>query len=218
LKRRVLYLGTQLPTYLDPAIEWVHMPAITVTPRPLELLQESLPFLKPTTHVILTSRYAALFLQERVEQYFGDAELLKDKVALVIGETTKKALSQGSYREIYSASHAVQEGFFPLLQSLDREKVFLFYPRSSRARARLASYLEEQRFPHHICDLYDTASLPLSYPLETIDEVVFTSPSTVASFFTQYSKFPQKLAFQAIGPITQAALERAIEAKRSALS
>jgi uroporphyrinogen-III synthase len=58
------------------------------------------------------------------------------------------------------------------------------------------------------CDLYDTVSQEIcpKPDLDQVDEIVFTSPSTVKAFVEIFGGLPRGKKCLAIGPITQQAL------------
>lgn len=205
--RRVLYLGTHLPPDQE-GIECIHYPIIEVKCKDLESLRSSFLNFTKSTHLIFTSRHAVLFTMEAIEYFFGNYALLKDKIAIVIGPATKESLSCCDIKYLV-AEVSTQEGIISLLDQMDLTEAYLFYPRSSRARSNLALYLEQKKYPHHICDLYDThGSILQELPdLEKFDEILFTSPSTVESFFSQIQSVPKHIKLKAIGPITAQAIE-----------
>jgi uroporphyrinogen-III synthase len=100
-----------------------------------------------------------------------------------------------------------------LLDKLECERAYFFYPRSSKARPVLSYYLRVRKLRHQVCDLYDTLdhSGALLPPLEKFDEIVFTSPSTVEAFQKIQVTLPKNIIIKAIGPITKASLENYFE-------
>ncbi len=144
------------------------------------------------THVIFTSQEAVRYLDQP----------LHDKQVIAVGEATAKAVrSRGG--EPLVANPSTQEGVMALLQTLDLSNAFLFFPHSVKARGGLIQFL---RFYRHVClPLYDTLfQKPEPVPdLDAIDEIVFTSPSTVEGFIRIFGALPRNKKLTAIGPITQ---------------
>ena len=59
-----------------------------------------------------------------------------------------------------------------------------------------------------MCPIYDTRTVqPKVVPdLTKVDEIVFTSPSTVKAFLDVFSEIPQDKKLTTIGPVTEQAL------------
>jgi uroporphyrinogen-III synthase len=72
----------------------------------------------------------------------------------------------------------------------------------------LRDYFEENHIKYHECVLYNTVSQkPYPLPdLKTINEIVFTSPSTVNAWLELFGQLPANIPITAIGPITKACL------------
>jgi len=189
----VLYLG------LDPK-GWphaIHYPVIR-TERIVSEVPQSWP---QFTHVIFTSRSAV--------RHWWEVHPSFDKIAIAIGEGTAEELRARGVEPLV-APEAVQEGVIALLEQIDLENAFIFFPCSKRARPNLTRYLAGRGLRFLRLDLYDTLfQRPDPVPsLEGIDEIVFTSPSTVEGFLRIFADFPRGKNLTAIGPITQKALDR----------
>ncbi len=76
------------------------------------------------------------------------------------------------------------------------------------SRSVLLAFFQERKIRFVACDLYDTVTQKLEPvpDLKTIDEIVFTSPSTVRGFLEIFGHLPQDKRWHAIGPITARAL------------
>ncbi len=149
------------------------------------------------THIIFTSQSAVFYWKED----------LRGKTVIAIGEATGEALRSKGVKPLI-APNATQEGVIALLSQMDLQQSFLFWPRSQRSRPHLIEYLICTKIPFFALDLYDTQlQRPEFVPnLEEIDEIVFTSPSTVEGFLKIYGSLPQNKKLIAIGPITQKSL------------
>jgi uroporphyrinogen-III synthase len=106
------------------------------------------------------------------------------------------------------AQDETQEGVVQLLKSLPLENSYIFLPRSSLSRPVLVQFFEEQGIRYQTFDLYDTVTQGLEPKpdLDLVDEIVFTSPSTVRAFIEIFGALPKHKKLVAIGPITQSAL------------
>jgi len=106
---------------------------------------------------------------------------------------------------IWQATEFTQEGVISSFQDKLTKNSYVLYPRSSLARPLLTRFLIEKNIPHETLDLYDTVCQePLPKPsLSQIQEIVFTSPSTVEGFFKVFSKVPNGVEVSFQGPVTQ---------------
>lgn len=208
-KPTLLYLGTDPTKYVSDAIV-THCKMIEIVPRKFDSfdIKYQMEDLADYTHIIFTSKHAVNIFMEALHFYGYSKECLKKKEYLVIGSSTAKALQDAGINHMHVAAKETQEGVIDLLDILNLEQSYIFYPRSSRARPTLSYYLRIRQLRHQICDLYDTKAASLiDLPiLSEFDEVVFTSPSIVEAFFEHFSVIPSSLKLTAIGPITKESL------------
>jgi uroporphyrinogen-III synthase len=185
-----LYLGLDAPR--EDGV--VHYPVIRI--KPLEISQEKWDRFPLFTHILFTSKTTVKLLAGRQ---------LSGKTLLAIGQKTARLLPGALV-----AKNETQEGMVELLSSLNLQKSFILYPRSNLARDVLKKYLEEQEICHEVWDLYTTVfQKPLPEPdFSLIDEIVFTSPSTVRAFIAAFGQIPQGKKLSCIGPVTSAELKR----------
>jgi uroporphyrinogen-III synthase len=213
--KKVLYLGTDPSHYVDEKAMIVHFPLIRILPKDFNefKIQSQFADLCDYTHFLLTSKHAVHIFMQALRAYGFSLESLADKKFLAIGPSTAEALKFYTVNHIQQPKTATQEGMMDLLDQLECEQAYFFYPRSSKARPVLSYYLRVRKLRHQVCDLYDTldqegALLP---PLDKFDEIVFTSPSTVEAFYKLDTKIPEHIAIKAIGPITKSSLEKYID-------
>jgi uroporphyrinogen-III synthase len=184
-----LYLGLDAPC--EDGV--VHYPVIRI--EPLEISQEKWDRFPLFTHILFTSKTTVKLLAGRQ---------LSGKTVLAIGQKTARLLPGALV-----AKNETQEGMVELLSSLNLQKSFVLYPRSNLARDLLKKYLEEQEICHEVWDLYTTVfQKPLPEPdFSLIDEIVFTSPSTVRAFIAAFGQIPKGKKLSCIGPVTRAELD-----------
>lgn len=198
--RRALYVG------LDPS-RWphrenlIHYPVIRTEKIDSTELQEALRLWPQFTHVIFTSRSA-------VNHWFEKRAGSFDKIFIAIGEGTAEELRKQNLKPLLSPE-PTQEGIMALLNSMDLHNAYLFLPHSKRARADLTLYLQERQHRYFVLDLYETIFQRIDplVPLDIVDEIVFTSPSTIEGFLKIYGDLPKNKQLTTLGPITQKALE-----------
>jgi len=207
---KLLYLGTD-PTHYATVKEMIHYPIIDMTPRDFRSFSIAAQFadMREYTHIIFTSKTAVHVFMEAMEFYHIPLDSLKNVQWICIGASTDNVLRQYGIKSSSLAQEETQDGVIKLIDLLNLEDAYLFYPRSSRARPTLSCYLKIRQLRHQICDLYDTKAVASLQRLDLtqVDEVVFTSPSTVEAFFEMQLTIPPFLKFTPIGPITAEAIK-----------
>lgn len=202
----ILYLGSDPARFKTERGEDVlHFPLLEIVPRPLDHphIISILDDLPQYTHCIFTSKHAVALSMRA----FGSS--LNGKKIIAIGASTAAYLQQAGIVPSIVAQEESQEGIIARLRLMDwEETTYVLMPRSSMARSALENFFLLHGIRHQVCDLYDTRprdllSLP---PLDGIDEIVFTSPSTVHAFRKLYPVPPLQKQLTPIGPITAEAL------------
>jgi uroporphyrinogen-III synthase len=216
--KTILYLGTDPTTFECKGHargHLIHYPVIKIVPRSLEHpgLKQAYSELNAFTHLIFTSKNAVkVFLQHLVDLK-QSIEALKAKTVIAIGTVTAMHLSSRDLAPQYVAKEETQEGVVQLLRRMSLEHAYFFLPRSSLSRPVLTSFFQEQSIRFQACDLYDivTQILEPKPDLDRIDEIVFTSPSTVNAFLEIFGTLPNNKTLIAIGPVTEQALNACIK-------
>lgn len=208
--KQTLYLGTD-PTQFEAnggnLGHVIHYPVIKIVPRSLENpeIRSALEDLSEYTHLIFTSKnaVAVFFLLTQL------AKELQQKKIIAIGRVTAAHLTLRGLPPTHVSEEETQEGVVALLNQIDLQDAYVFLPRSSLSRPVLANFFQERQIRYQACDLYDTVpDLTLPKPdLNQIDEIVFTSPSTVAAFIAIYGSLPKGKRCLAVGPVTEKALQ-----------
>lgn len=204
--KRTLYLGTD-PSMCTAKGHIIHYPVIQIVPRTIkdEQISQMLAQFDAFTFVILTSKNAVKILSSLMKQAEKN---LHRKTICAIGRITALYLEKCGVKVDLLAAEETQEGLIDLLQPRDLQQEYILYPKSSRARPLFRQFLEQHQVRHFACDLYDTIpQKPVPSPdLDTIDEIIFTSPSTVETFFEIYPSIPSHITLTPIGPVTESAL------------
>jgi len=194
----ILYLGLDPSRYPHTKPLW-HYPLIQtekiISPQIAEAREQWSEF----THVIFTSQTA-------VRYWFEEASFC-DKTVIAVGRATAMALRErGVIARI--AEEETQEGVIEMLEAV-RCEAKVFWPRSKLARGLLEQYLRGREMKYVVLDLYTTVPREQEKieDWSRIEEIVFTSPSTVDAFWGLYGAFPPGVLCKALGKITQRALE-----------
>lgn len=209
--KTILYLGTD-PSYFPEEGNVIHYPIIRIQPRSFDdpELKRALDDLSDYTHLIFTSKNAVRIFFEHAKALHADLSFLKEKTFLAVGTVTADHLSKEGFTPAIIAKEETQEGLIEELASLDLEDAYVFLPRSSLSRPVLIDFLQKRVIRHQACDLYDTLAHAIEPrpDLNMIDEIVFTSPSTVEAFYSLFGFIPKEKKLVVSGPITEEALKR----------
>jgi len=204
-----LYLGLD-PERFAAEGALIHYPVIRIVPKSLSDAAFFSLFrnLDAYTHFLFTSKSAVqlffAFLRTTNPQF-----TLQKKMVIAIGPATTLFLHKEKIYPVI-AEESTQEGMIKLLEKLDLESASFFLPRSSLSRPLIAEYLGGRGVSFTLCDLYDTEiQQPEPLPdLQQMDEIVFTSPSTVNAFLHIFGAIPKEIKITCIGPITAAYLKK----------
>jgi uroporphyrinogen-III synthase len=198
--KTILYLGTD-PSHYECEGNLVHYPVIKIVPRSLE--QQAYAEIGKFTHVIFTSKNAVKVLFEHITP-----DSVAGKTLIAIGTVTAAHLCQLNLFPQFISPEETQEGIVQLLKTMPLENPYFFLPRSSLSRPVLVNYFAERGIRFLACDLYDTVTqiLEPKPDLSSVDEIVFSSPSTVHAFIEIFGALPKGKKLIAIGPVTERAL------------
>ncbi len=211
--KTVLYLGTD-PTQFAAQGHFdghlIHYPVIQIVPKsPIEsALKVAYDDLDEYTHLIFTSKNAVQIFFDHLNELKVNKAILTNKTVIAIGAVTAAHLTAQGTSPAHLAENESQEGLVQLLSKLDIEGSYFFLPRSALSRPVLVQYFIERQIRFQACDLYDTTTLKATAipDLKEIDEIVFTSPSTVKGFMEIFGALPKGKRLLAIGPVTEKAL------------
>ena len=190
-------------------------PAIRIEPRAVEL-----PPLAGFDLLCLTSANGVRLLFERLADRGEDARALAAMTVAAIGPGTARALREHGVIADVVPERFVAEALAEALAAVPVQRALV--ARAATARDVVIDALRERGAEVEVVALYDTVAEPLPDALrdelETADQVIFTSSSTVR-FFLEATSVPPQARIVSIGPVTSAALrehglEPHIEAER----
>ncbi len=212
--KTILYLGTD-PTMFEnqghAKGHLIHYPVIKIIPRPLEHpeVKQAYAELHAFTHLIFTSKNAVNVFFQHCADLKQSLEALKAKTVIAIGTVTALHLSMRGFAPQLVAKNETQEGVIELLTPMSLKNAYFFMPRSSLSRPLLAKFFQEGSICFQACDLYDTVTQTLEPKpdLDRVDEIIFTSPSTVNAFIAIFGSLPNNKKLIAIGLVTEQALK-----------
>lgn len=210
-KSSILYLGLNPPNSLKQSYNVIHYPVIKIEPYPLSNHDILNTFLKlpQYTHIIFTSQSAVDIFIRNKQALYGACDILINKRILAIGQNTAGKLKSEGIKVHKIAEDETSEGIVELLKDEDLSNANILWPHSALSRHVITDYLDSQSITYAECQLYTTIPQKLiPVPdLTTINEIIFTSPSTVDNFLKIYGEIPDNIPIMTIGPVTQARLE-----------
>jgi uroporphyrinogen-III synthase len=211
--KTTLYLGTdpsQFEARGNAQGHLIHYPVIKIVPRALHHseIKQAFDDVHDYTHFIFTSKNAVKIFMDNLKVLQCDVHALTNRTVIAIGEVTAATLCTHGLPPQYTSALETQEGVLQLLKTLNLDNAYIFLPRSSLSRPVLANYFQECQIRYQACDLYDTTAQVIQPKpnLDHVDEIVFTSPSTVKAFIEIFGGVPRGKKCLAIGPITEQAL------------
>lgn len=216
--KKTLYLGLDPSNYRN-SKPLIHYPVIQILPFPSQdpIIEQAFQQLSEYTHLIFTSKTAVnLFFRHFFHFGFSLADL-EAKILISVGSMTAKKLQLYGLNTTLTASNETAEGIIDLLVSLNLAQSYLFWPHSALSRPIIKNYLDENNLRYYECALYDTQPIQASMPppWHEIDEIVFTSPSSVDAFLTLFGQIPNDKKLISIGPITEDKLRSCVISSNS---
>src|SRR3989338_663296 len=204
-KKRILVTGTGVERFKQMG-EIVHVPMIEIKPvSNFRLMDAAIKKLDHYDGLIFTSKHAVRYFLERAEKKLKTVKTVKDKTLIAIGKTTAKELAEFGLRATKVPEDESAEGIIKMAdKSLLKGKRFLI-PRSNLAQNRIAEAFGKWGARVDAVTAYrNVKAKAKKVDFDQIDEIVFTSPSTVRNFFETYHSIPEGVNVKAIGPVTKA--------------
>ena len=205
--KKVLYLGTN-PGLYQRLGSIIHWPMINVTPVVLDEGQR-IKLIKDFTLadiIVITSRFGGECFLNAIA-----GEILSAKKFAVIGEHTAAFFRKRGITPFIIGKEETAEGLLnDILLVMDVKDKRILFPRSSLPNPFLKDALTEKGAQVTEWAIYENVKPPKrDLPAIAIDQVIFTSPSTVKNFIVDYATIPDDWDIIAKGPVTARALEDA---------
>lgn len=202
MDKKVLYTGLyseQINKYQNV----IHCPLIEIIPRTFseDVIHRLTNELPEYTHLIFTSKSAVeIFLK-----MIPTIQCIKDKYVISVGKATAYALQRKMVSVDVIAEDESSEGVISSLEAENLGNAHILWPHSSLSRRVIPEYLDSRKINYREWILYDTKSRKLeSLPiLCDINEVIFTSPSTIDAFIEIFGSLPSDKTLTCIGPVTK---------------
>ena len=202
----------------------IALPTIELVSKGSEPVKEFLDKLQRSKH-----DYCAFMSPQAVNMIFEAAGreavlVLKSTVVIAVGPKTKQALEENGVHVRLMPDTFSSEGLVELLSSMDPAGKTIIIPRSGAANELANKSLKDLRMQVDEVILYTVQTSPITYAWKDftdllqqkkIDAIIFTSSSTVNSFFEIMEKIlPDELQLDdltkviSIGPFTTKELKR----------
>ena len=209
MPQTTLYLGLD-PSYFKTDNTLVHCPVIQTIPRDFNTpkIRHIFADVPVFTHLIFTSKEGVRIFFDALTHHGHTPSDLEGKKIIAIGEVTARSIEARGIKVTQIAREETQEGIIKMLATQDLDKAYICLPCSALSRPDLAQFLMVRRVRHQLCIIYDTVAFnPKVKPdLNHVDEIVFTSPSTVDAFQKIFGMIPKDKRLTTIGPITEGKL------------
>ena len=136
---------------------------------------------------------------------------MKDKIFAVIGRRTQKALQEYDIQAAIVSQEETAEGLLKAMtKQLELKDKHILFPRSSLPNPFLKEALMALGALVTEITIYENIKpAKRELPSVNIDGVIFTSPSTVRNFLTDYGTIPDSWQIMAKGPVTLKTLQEA---------
>jgi uroporphyrinogen-III synthase len=207
--KKALYLGTDPSYYKAKGVQIIHYPVIQIVPRIDSCVKAAYSKLSSYTHLLFTSKNTVQVFFQQLNSLGISKEILQPIIIIAIGQITASYIKEYTHCS-FVAEEETQEGIVAFLCTQPLEKTHFFFPRSNLSRNVIIDFFQKSNILFQDCFIYNTVTQknqPIPH-LEEIDEIIFTSPSTVKAFLEIFSAIPLDKKLTAIGPITQKALSK----------
>ena len=198
-----LYCGThpQMYRHLGKILHW---PMIDIKPVPMSEAQQKnlLKSFESADIIVFTSGYA-------VEYFLKEIALSGDKIFAVIGARTQEVLQKYNIQATIVPLEETAQGLLKAMtQHSDLKGKRILFPRSSLPNPFLKDALNAHgAIVEEITIYVNTKPAKRALPSVDIKGVIFTSPSTVRNFLTDYGIIPNSWQIFAKGPETLKTLQ-----------
>jgi len=193
-KENILYVGTN-PNHYYALGNIIHHPMIQISKAPLEgkTITQIVDHLDKYHMFLFTSRFAVKYFFELLEEHKYPLKDLKVQDFVVIGKSTAKALREYGFEPVLTANIETSRGMLESLQeNYDLKGKSIFFPRSSLPNPYLTQELTELGAKVDTVSIYQNSKPPKRpLPNGEIQNILFTSPSTVENFLEDYGQIPK---------------------------
>ncbi|MFQ5866898.1 MAG: uroporphyrinogen-III C-methyltransferase [bacterium] len=202
---KILVTGTN-PKKFESLGEIIHQPMIKIVP--LDNYRETdqkIQDIKKYHWVIFLSVHGVEFFFKRFKKNIKDMKALRGIKICAVGSATGKRLKKYGITVNFIPEKESSTGIVEAFRNFDIRGKNILIPRSNLAGNYLSKALEDLGANVDTITVYRNIKPKVSkINLDDIEEIIFTSPSTVNNFMKEYKKLPRRVKVKCIGEITQA--------------
>ncbi|MDO8580823.1 MAG: uroporphyrinogen-III C-methyltransferase, partial [Candidatus Omnitrophota bacterium] len=204
-KGSILYTGTH-PEKYQALGRIIHLPMIAIAPAKLseEEKKRLISSAQKADILLFTSRFAVQYFCETMK-----ASALGHKEIFAIGQETRQALERYGLKPTLVAETESGEGLVEAI--LNQKKIKgkkIIFPRSSLPNPYIRRKLIKAGADVDEYVVYCNIKPPKrELNVQSVDEVLFTSPSTVKNFLEDYGQIPKDWKILSKGPLTNKYLQ-----------
>lgn len=204
-----LYLGTYPEKYKKLG-QIIHFPMINIRAAKVDKPRQVIAHIKKADMILLTSRCGVKYFFEFLGTQKVSFEILRMKDFIVIGADTEKQLAIYNFSANLVSTDETSVGLFKAIKkNFNLKGKSIIFPRSSIANPYLEQQLTKSGAKVREIVVYNnTKPAVRELPMERIDQIIFTSPSTVKNFLADYKIISKEWKILAKGKRTQQALKQ----------
>ncbi len=209
--RSILYTGTNLGKYRSLG-HVIHFPMIEISKAKIkkEVVKKLIKDLTQYDLFLITSRFGVKYFFEILKENNFPLENISIKPFIVIGEETAEALeSVGIKPALIGAEENSQSLFLEIKKKFNVKGKKILFPRSALPNPFLKVQLTKIGAKVEQLAVYQNIKPKKRSLPENTGSIIFTSPSTVKNFLTDYRKIPRDWQILSKGPATTRTLELA---------
>lgn len=204
--KTILYLGIDPPPSKEEE-EIIHFPVIQIVPKPFSdsTIAAFYAEIPAYTHAIFTSKSAVRIFADYLQRAGLKPSDFAHIKTTAVGKATAAECLRYQISVEWIAENESAEGVCEVLKGKIFNTDYVCWPHSALSRRVILDFLGTTRCRYLDCVFYETIHIrPAPIPdLQTIDEIVFTSPSTVEGFLRVYGYFPSEKILKTIGSVTE---------------
>lgn len=216
-QKKILFTGISEERFFEEGIIF-HLPMVKIVP--LEDYSELERYIERVANkefdwVVFCSRYGVYYFFKTLYNLKMDTRVLSGVKIAAIGNSTSNSLKNHGVIADLVPTEESSEGLLEAFKGVPRGRIFL--PRSDLSDKGLGDGFRKLGFYVEECYAYRNI-MPENLPdvdFSLIDEIIFTSPSTVRNFLRRYGSIPLDKEIRCIGPKTRRELEKYISASPS---
>ncbi|MFN4245236.1 MAG: uroporphyrinogen-III C-methyltransferase, partial [Brevinematia bacterium] len=211
-KKKILFTGISEERFFEDGIIF-HVPMVKIVP--LEDYSELRTYVRRVCDgdfdwLVFCSRYGVLYFFKSLFDIGLDSRYLKNVKISAIGLSTANMLKNYGIIPDLVPKNESSEGLLEEFRNVKPGRIFM--PRSDLSDKGLGYGFSKLGFEVEECIAYRNI-MPEYLPdidFSLIDEIIFTSPSTVRNFIKRYNSIPANVEIKCIGPKTEMELRKYI--------